>query len=85
MDIEDLSARVLISINQSVSQGKIDPRVCDLAELTNISERHVYRLLRRLRNVGLIRRERRYRRCVYELTEVGQVEARQIREYFRLP
>ena len=84
MDIEDLNFRVLVSINQSVERGKLDPRVCDLSGQTNISERHVYRILKTLRVKGLIDRERKFRRCIYEITPDGQAEVRSLIEYFRL-
>lgn len=84
LDIEDLRARVLTSLNQSIERGRPDPRHCDLADITNISERHVRRLLRDLRIQGLVTRERHFRRCIYQITPKGHLEARRIREYFRL-
>lgn len=85
MNIEDLSSRLLVALAISIERGKVDPYIRDLAEITNISEPHIYRLLPKLKAEGLIVRRRKYRGCISELTVMGQSEASQIREYFRLP
>lgn len=84
MDIEDLASRLLVGISLSIRQGRPETRNCDLEALTDISERHIQRLKRKLKARGLIEYRRANYFCVYRLTPSGDFEAKRLSEYFRL-
>lgn len=84
MNIEDLSRRLLVWISIEIERGNNDPYIRDLAMGASISESHTKRLLKTLKSNGLIERERHYRRCTNYLTDTGEMEAKELREYFRL-